>query len=77
MPRIKVFSIPEIFLYCVETKEYCEQNETSESFLPRSDFGEFLVNESKTGQILSYCINDYHKSSGICHGMCQSTCTAF
>ena len=24
--RIKVCLIPEIFLHCVETKEYCEQN---------------------------------------------------
>ena len=30
--RIKVCSIPEIFLYCVETKEYCEQNEMLENF---------------------------------------------
>ena len=34
--RIKLCSIPEIFLYCVETKEYCEQNEILEIFfLPR------------------------------------------
>ena len=33
MRRIKVCSIPGIFLYCVETKEYCEQKGTFENFL--------------------------------------------
>ena len=27
--------IPEIFLHCVETKEYCKQNENWEIFLRR------------------------------------------
>ena len=33
--RIKLCSVPEIFLYCVETKEYCEQKEALEFFLLR------------------------------------------
>ena len=33
--RIKVCSIPEIFLYCVETKEYFEENETLETFFTK------------------------------------------
>ena len=33
--RIKLCSIPEIFFCFVKTKEYCEQNETLEHFLPR------------------------------------------
>ena len=45
--RIKVCSIPEIFWYCVETKEYCEQNETLEIFFAKMRlFGECLANES-------------------------------
>ena len=44
MRRIKVRSIPEIFLYSLYTKEYCEQNETLESFCY---FLENFVNESR------------------------------
>ena len=41
--RIKLCSIPEIFLYCLETKEYCKQNETSEIvFTKMRLFGEFF-----------------------------------
>ena len=35
LDRIKRCSIPEIFLYCVETKEYCEQNENLEKFFTK------------------------------------------
>ena len=51
---IKVRSISEISLYCVETKEYCEQNETLEIFFTKMRlFGECLVNESKARVLLS------------------------
>ena len=54
MCRVKVCSIPEIFLYYVETKQYCEQNETSENFFTKMrPFGEFLVNESRARGLLS------------------------
>ena len=54
MRRIKLCSIPEIFLYCVETKEYCEQNENSENFFTKMRlFGEFLVSESRARGLLS------------------------
>ena len=54
--RIKVCSIPQIFVYCVETKEYCEQNETLDFFPKMRLFGEFLVNESRV--VVSFLFQD-------------------
>ena len=54
MRRIKLCSIPEIVLHCVETKEYCEQNENLEIFFTKVRLvGEFLVNESRARGLLS------------------------
>ena len=60
-PRIKVSLIPEIFLHCVETKEYCEQNETLENFLNKTSFLEnfWLMRAERVAQRVAECMASF------------------